>query len=142
MSADGRAASHPLRSRPARGGRRWCKTENVTASSAAPRFGFVSQRALRFHGVARLGVPNSSVGQPRRDVSRGPLGPDFSRKKAMTQSYFETIQAIRYEGPDSKNPLAFRYYDKNRVVLGKSMAEQLRPAVCYWHTFAWPGADV
>jgi xylose isomerase len=60
----------------------------------------------------------------------------------MTQSYFETIQAIRYEGPESKNPLAFRYYDKNRVVLGKSMAEQLRPAVCYWHTFAWPGADV
>src|SRR5690606_31136479 len=62
--------------------------------------------------------------------------------KAMTQSYFEHIQPIRYEGPDTANPLAYRYYDSKRVVLGKTMEQQLRPAVCYWHTFAWAGADV
>ncbi|HVZ36129.1 MAG TPA: xylose isomerase, partial [Polyangiaceae bacterium] len=60
----------------------------------------------------------------------------------MTESYFGSIQPIKYEGPESTNPLAYRYYDKNRVVLGKSMAAQLRPAVCYWHSFAWEGTDV
>jgi xylose isomerase len=56
-------------------------------------------------------------------------------------SYFSAIDPIRFEGPDSDNPLAFRYYDKNRVVMGKSMQEHLRMAVCYWHSFAWPGGD-
>ena len=59
----------------------------------------------------------------------------------MSDSYFGSIAPIEFEGPESDNPLAYRYYDKNRVVLGKSMADQLRPAVCYWHTFAWEGSD-
>jgi xylose isomerase len=57
-------------------------------------------------------------------------------------SYFENIAPIRYEGTESVNPLAFRHYDASRQVLGKSMAEHLRLAVCYWHTFVWPGSDV
>jgi xylose isomerase len=57
-------------------------------------------------------------------------------------SYFSGIAPIRYEGPDSDNPLAFRHYDPERQVLGKRMADQLRLAVCYWHTFVWPGSDV
>jgi len=56
--------------------------------------------------------------------------------------YFAGIPAIRYEGPDSANPLAFRHYDKDRVVLGKRMADHLRFAACYWHSFAWNGFDV
>jgi xylose isomerase len=60
----------------------------------------------------------------------------------MAESYFQNIPSIRFEGPESDNPLAFRYYDKNRMVLGKRMEEQLRCAACYWHTFAWNGADV
>src|SRR3954471_13900820 len=60
----------------------------------------------------------------------------------MTQAFFPGIDSIRYEGPTSENPLAFRYYDKDRMVLGKSVAEHLRCAVCYWHSFAWPGSDV
>jgi xylose isomerase len=60
----------------------------------------------------------------------------------MTESYFGSIAPIKYEGPQSENPLAYRYYDKDRKVLGKSMEAQLRPAVCYWHTFAWEGTDV
>jgi xylose isomerase len=60
----------------------------------------------------------------------------------MTQSYFQGIERIRYEGPSSDNPLAFRYYDRDKVVLGKRMEDQLRCAACYWHSFAWPGSDV
>ena len=57
-------------------------------------------------------------------------------------SFFPGIERIRYEGPESKNPLAFRYYDPDRIVLGKKMTDHLRVAVCYWHTFAWPGNDI
>lgn len=57
-------------------------------------------------------------------------------------SFFPSIEKIPYEGPESTNPLAFRYYDAGRKVLGKTMAEHLRFAVCYWHSFAAPGDDV
>jgi xylose isomerase len=60
----------------------------------------------------------------------------------MTASYFADIAPIAYEGPETSNPLAFRYYDKSRIVLGKTMEEQLRFAVCYWHSFCWDGFDV
>ena len=49
---------------------------------------------------------------------------------------------ISYEGPDSDNPLAFRWYDADRVVGDKTMADHLRMAACYWHNFNWPGSDV
>jgi xylose isomerase len=60
----------------------------------------------------------------------------------MTDRIFADIAPIKYEGADSGNMLAYRYYDPNRRVLGKTMAEQLRLAVCYWHSFAWPGNDI
>ena len=56
--------------------------------------------------------------------------------------FFAGIAPIRYEGPGSANPLAFRYYNKDQLVLGKRMEDHLRPAVCYWHTFCWDGFDV
>jgi xylose isomerase len=55
--------------------------------------------------------------------------------------FFADIPPIRFQGPESADPLAFRFYDKDRVVLGKPMAEHLRFAVCYWHTFVWNGFD-
>jgi xylose isomerase len=57
-------------------------------------------------------------------------------------SFFADIEPIKFEGLESTNPLAYRYYDKNRVVMGKTMEEHLRMAVCYWHTFCWDGFDV
>ncbi|MCY4094554.1 MAG: xylose isomerase [Gammaproteobacteria bacterium] len=57
-------------------------------------------------------------------------------------SFFPNVEKIPYEGPESTNPLAFRYYDADREVLGKRMADHLRFAVCYWHSFAAPGDDV
>ena len=57
-------------------------------------------------------------------------------------SIFSDVGPIRYEGPQSTNDLAFKAYDKDRIVLGKPMADWLRYAVCYWHSFNWPGADI
>jgi xylose isomerase len=56
-------------------------------------------------------------------------------------TYFDAIAPIRYEGPESKNPMAYRWYDAKRVVLGKTMKEHLRFSVCYWHNFCWNGFD-
>ncbi|WP_019397522.1 xylose isomerase [Pseudoxanthomonas sp. GW2] len=55
--------------------------------------------------------------------------------------YFPGIGAIPYEGPESDNPLAFKVYDANKVIGGKTMRDHLRFAVCYWHTFCNAGAD-
>ncbi len=55
---------------------------------------------------------------------------------------FEPIAPVRYEGPHTGNALAYRHYDREALVLGKSMEDHLRLAVCYWHTFVWPGSDV
>src|SRR3954454_3614650 len=54
---------------------------------------------------------------------------------------FPEISKIPYEGPQSKNPLAFRWYNASEMVEGKTMAEQLRFAVVYWHTFRGTGSD-
>jgi xylose isomerase len=55
---------------------------------------------------------------------------------------FDAIEPIRYRGPDTTEELAFRHYDADRIVLGKRMQDQLRFAVCYWHSFSWNGFDV
>ena len=55
--------------------------------------------------------------------------------------FFGNVDKILYEGPDTDNALAFRWYDPDRKVLGKRMEDSLRFAVCYWHTFCWPGED-
>jgi len=55
--------------------------------------------------------------------------------------YFQSIPKIKFEGKDSKNPLAFKYYNPSQKVMGKTIEDHLRMAVCYWHTFNWPGGD-
>jgi xylose isomerase len=60
---------------------------------------------------------------------------------APATRFFGALEQVRFEGPDSDNPLAYRWYDKNRVIAGRTMAEHLRFAVCYWHSFCWPGGD-
>ena len=57
-------------------------------------------------------------------------------------NYFADIAPITFKGPDSTDELSYRFYDKNRVVMGKTMEDHLRFAVCFWHTFSWPGADI
>ncbi len=55
--------------------------------------------------------------------------------------YFKNIKKIKYEGPKSKNPLAFKYYDPNKKVMGKKMARHFKFAVAYWHSFCNTGGD-
>ena len=55
--------------------------------------------------------------------------------------FFKDIPDIKYEGAATENEFAFRHYDPSEVLNGKPMAEHLRFAVAYWHSFAWPGGD-
>ncbi len=57
------------------------------------------------------------------------------------KEYFKGIDKIAFEGRESDNPMAFKWYDENRMVGGKTMKEHLRFAACYWHTFCGTGAD-
>jgi len=57
------------------------------------------------------------------------------------QEFFEGIPAIQYEGRESDNALAFRWYDESKVVAGKPLKEWLRFACAYWHSFCGNGAD-
>ena len=55
---------------------------------------------------------------------------------------FEEIVKIKYEGPNSIEPFAFKYYDKNKVIAGKTMGEHLKFAMSYWHTLDYAGVDM
>lgn len=57
------------------------------------------------------------------------------------REYFPGISRVEYEGPDSDNPLAFKAYDADRRIGGKTMREHLRFSICYWHTFCADGGD-
>jgi xylose isomerase len=59
----------------------------------------------------------------------------------MSTGFFGNLAPVRYEGAESTNPLAYRFYNPDELVLGKRMEEHLRFAVCYWHTFCWHGND-
>jgi len=58
-----------------------------------------------------------------------------------TKKYFKTIGKIKYEGVGSDNPFAYRWYDENKMIAGKSMKDHLRFACAYWHSFNGSGAD-
>ena len=61
----------------------------------------------------------------------------------MEASFFTDVTGrVPFGGPASDNPLAFTVYQPDRMVLGKRMEDQLRIAVCLWHSFNWPGSDV
>jgi xylose isomerase len=59
----------------------------------------------------------------------------------MSKTYFSTIDKISFEGKESDNPLAFRYYDENRIIAGKTMKEHFKFAIAYWHSFCGTGGD-
>ncbi|HWS66636.1 MAG TPA: xylose isomerase [Steroidobacteraceae bacterium] len=57
-------------------------------------------------------------------------------------SLFSEIEPVRFGGTDSNNEFTYRVYERNRMVLNKRMEDWLKLAVCYWHSFNWPGADI
>lgn len=58
-----------------------------------------------------------------------------------SKTYFKNIPPIKFEGKETDNPLAFRWYDENKMVAGKAMKDHLRFACAYWHSFCGSGAD-
>ena len=58
-----------------------------------------------------------------------------------SKEYFKNISQIKFEGVETDNPLAFRWYDENKMVAGKSLKDQLRYSCAYWHSFNGSGAD-
>ena len=59
----------------------------------------------------------------------------------MSARFFSREKPVKYQGPKAGEDLAYRWYEPNRKVLGKRMEDHLRFAVCYWHSFTWPGTD-
>src|SRR3712207_8068071 len=59
----------------------------------------------------------------------------------MSKEFFPQISKIPFEGTESKNPMAFRYYDAEKVVMGKKMKDWLKFAMAWWHTLCAEGAD-
>ncbi|MBX8784124.1 xylose isomerase [Ochrobactrum sp. GRS2] len=59
----------------------------------------------------------------------------------MSTGFFGLDKPIRYEGEKSTNPLAYRFYNPDEIVLGKRLEDHLRFAIAYWHSFAWAGGD-
>lgn len=59
----------------------------------------------------------------------------------MTKRFFDQLGPVSYQGPDSADPLSYRWYQADRKLLDKTMAEHLKFAVCYWHSFCWTGTD-
>ena len=57
------------------------------------------------------------------------------------KEFFPEIGKVRFEGRESRNPMAFRYYDADKVVLGKKMSEWLKFSMAWWHTLCAEGAD-
>ena len=57
------------------------------------------------------------------------------------KEYFKDVKKIKFEGKDSKNSFSYRFYDENKIVLGKKMSEHFKFAVAYWHSFVNPGND-
>lgn len=58
-----------------------------------------------------------------------------------TSGFFGDVTTIPFDGQSSENALAFRHYNPDEMIMGKRMEDQLRFAVCYWHSFCWPGSD-
>ena len=57
------------------------------------------------------------------------------------KDFFPAVEAVKYEGPDTDNPFAYRWYDEKKIVAGKPMKDHLRFACAYWHSFNGSGAD-
>ena len=82
---------------------------------------------------------------PRREGNLRHMPPSSKKRKTpdtTSSTFFANIPTITYEGPDSDNPLAFKYYNADEVIMGKKMKDWCRFAVCWWHTWRGMGADI
>ena len=120
-----------------------------TSTPARPKcYGLVSEiRASRFFGARRVIASRALVWhdggfRPRATARASELTERLTPpREPIPMAAFPEISKIRYEGPQSKNPLAFHYYNPDEIVEGKAMKDHFRFSVAYWHTFRGAGAD-
>ena len=72
----------------------------------------------------------------------GSRSPGLQELTTMTEFFADVPSPVAFAGTDPGDGFGYRVYDPDRMVAGKRMEDQLRIAVCYWHSFAWPGSDV
>lgn len=66
----------------------------------------------------------------------------MAQSHSSSVNYFGSVNKVVFEGKASTNPLAFKYYNPQEVIGGKTMKEHLRFSIAYWHTFTADGTDV
>lgn len=76
-------------------------------------------------------APTSSSSEPAKKV----------RKTDEGDGYFPSIPKIEFAGPESEDPLSYRYYNPNEIILGKPMKDWLRFSICFWHTVSLNHVD-
>jgi xylose isomerase len=88
---------------------------------------------------ARTAPPNA------RSTTRKPTRSTAHSSAPTSGTWFTLNEPVRFEGPtyrpSARKPFGYRWYDPERIVAGKRMADHLRFAVCWWHNFVWPGSD-
>ena len=67
---------------------------------------------------------------------------DLRKRRDIVSDFFKGIENIRYEGPKSKNPLSFKFYNPDELVMGKKMKDHFRFSVAFWHTINFHGRDM
>ncbi len=96
-----------------------------------------------FPGAPSFTLPTLNACTQPCTIPCGPTsgGIPYQKKGAPMHEYFPGVKKIKFEGPGTRNPLAFRHYNPKAKILGKTMEDHLRFAVCYWHTFKGLGND-
>lgn len=93
------------------------------------------------HQAATLALASTGLAAPAAQTCSAGSGKGSCAAKAGGREFFPGIPKIRYEGPDSTNPLAFKWYNADEVVAGKPMKDWLRFSVAFWHTMRGDGSD-
>ena len=145
-------------------GRRWRRSPEPASSCSTPTERWERHAVRRwepgFTGHAKRLSPRSAGWRswnPSRPTARPSKrdtahGSQKSKEKfkihnsksstiMATTSYFPTVEKIKFEGKDSKNPMAFRYYDPEKVVKGKKMKDWFKFSMAWWHTLCAEGGD-
>src|SRR4051812_43900105 len=79
---------------------------------------------------------------PLIEITLAPARPAFHTPPLFMPDAFPKISAIQFEGPKSRNPLAFKHYNASEKIEGKTMRDHLRFSVVYWHTMCGAGSDM
>lgn len=119
-----------------------CSATSTKRSNATSPFPSTSPPPLSLSPQALAGSPLAALAATKASTSAETHQCPTTRGRLPNKAeFFPGVKQIKYEGPDSKNPLAFRYYNADEVIMGKPMREWLRFSVAFWHTLRGDGGD-